>query len=1009
MSRQFPHAAEVSATRPGRCGPDALPGRRLGRGVAVLAATALLLSWSPSPSGAQQTPDTWTGEHRAVLPSGLAVALDFAPLPGVSASAAPGKLDSGTGTTSPYADGVHGGDPAETFRIAEDRPRADGSWRTLGTLQLSFSRSVRNPRLHVSGLTSLATGKDGSTAGAARLTVTGGSPSVPSLVGRTGWTGWTVGGNSLAPTGDDSATATLDSLGTLELSGTVSTVALRVEQRSTARAGSTAAPEPLRPAYTVTLDEELSTAPQGYGNASHLLSDLFLGQDAAGAVLGRLAAAQPESPHPLVPAAVPGVREPAALDRLARPMVEVGGGTRQHSPWANPAPPALQPGRSEYQGTDPTVSFPAVAAIGRYYSVTVPVSPGSGPATLAGWIDFDHSGGFDATERVQAEVPAGSSSATLEWTVPDNAAAGETWARLRLARDSSQLVGASGFADSGEVLDQRVQLAVGAARPEITGPVSGAVVADSRPEIRGEGAVQGATVEVVEGSGALCRVRVGADGAWSCRPDAPLAQGPHSLVPVETTKGGVVLRGEAARLTVKTDPPAAPALTLPEYTNDPGLMLTGTADPGSTVSVTDGSTAPGVVRVAGELCSTAVAPDRSWNCLPVENLADGRHQLTAAAVDAAGNRTAGKPVVLVVDTVAPDKPVLTTPAAGDTLPNARPGLAGRAEAGAAVTVTATARGGAPGAPVPVCGVRAGTDGSWNCTPARDLPAGDQALTVTATDRAGNSTAADAVNVHVPQPAAASPAPAASPTPSPTPTPTPTPAATPASSLPPTPAATGAPSVAPAATPPSEVPALLPIVVPPLSTPPVAPPVAPSPSVIPGVSVSVIPEVSPSPVPSVAPAVPAVPSTLVASPSAASPAPASASAASSAPASAVAATPAAVSPPAAPSASAASASASAPSGAGSSAAPSAPGKAAAPGAAPARSGQAPDPAVPAAASSEESRVLAAPPVDTVAEAAAAHRSAVDAWRATGCGVLLLLAAITLATRRVLSRGPGKRRR
>ncbi|MDH6576284.1 Ig-like domain-containing protein [Kitasatospora sp. MAP5-34] len=935
MSRQFPHATEVSVIRPGRCGHNALSGRRLGGGAAALAVTALLLGWNPPPADAQQTPDTWTGQHRAVLPSGLTVTVEFAPLPGVTASSVPGKLGSGAGGASSYADGLHGGDPAETFRIAEDRLHADGSWRTMGTLQISFSRPVRNPRLHVSGLTSLATGKDGSTATSARLTVTGGSPSVPSLVGRTDWTGWTVGGNSLAPAGDDTADGTVNGLGTLELAGTVSTVDLRVEQRSTARAGSTTAPEPLSQAYTVTLDEGLSTAPQGYGNASHLLSDLFLGQDAAGgAVLARTVAAQPKSLHPLVPAAVPGIREPAELDRLARPMVELDHASRQRSPWSNPVPPALQPGRGEYQGADPTVTFPTVAAIGRYYSLTVPVNPGSGPATLAGWIDFDHSGGFDATERVQTEVLPGSSSATLEWTVPDSAATGQTWARLRLARDSSQLVGASGFADSGEVLDQRVQLTVGAARPEISGPVSGAVVADSRPEIRGEGAVQGATVEIVEGSGTLCRTRVGSDGTWSCRPDAPLGQGAHSLVPVETTRGGVVLRGEAVRLTVKSDPPAAPTFTLPEYTNDPGLLIGGTADPGSTVSVTDAVTAPGADRVGGELCSTAVADDRSWYCLPVENLADGNHQLTATAVDAAGNRTASKPVLLVVDTVAPDKPVLSTPSAGDILPTARPRLTGSAEAGSTVTVTATAHGGAS---VLLCSVRAATDGTWSCTPAQDLPDGDQALTVTATDRAGNATAADAVNVHVPKATApAAPAPSSSPTPiPPSPPATPAPAATPAASVPvpAAPAPVGAPSVAPA------VPAASP------TQPTVHPPASPS--------ASLSPAAPPSP-----------------------PSPASS-----------------------PSASIVASGASVPS------------KAAA---APSHSADAPDPAVPIAASASttaqasDSRVLAAPPVDTAAETAA-QRSAMDGWRAAGCGVLLLLAAITLATRRVLGRGPGRRRR
>ncbi|MFD0571278.1 Ig-like domain-containing protein [Kitasatospora gansuensis] len=624
-----------------------------------------------------------------------------------------------------------------------ERPLTDGSWRTLGTLQLSFSRAVRNPRLHLSGLAALATGKGGSTGTASRLTVTGGSPSAPSLVARTDWAGWTVGDNALTPTGTGATDGTTPGSGTLELSGTVSTVTFRVEQRSTARDGSTTAPESPAQAYTVTLDEGVGTAPQGYGNVSHLVSDVFLGRTASGAAGVRPTVAA-TSAQRLLPPGGSAPQEPAELRERDQPMVELDGGASRRSPWANPAPPELQPGRGEYQGADPTVPFPAEAAIGRYYDLTVPVSPGPGPATLAGWIDFDHNGRFDATERVQSEVLVGAKSAQLEWTVPGNAAAGETWARLRIARNSAQLVTPGGYADSGEVTDQRIKLTVGAARPEITGPVSGAVVADARPEIRGEAGVQGATVAIMAGDTTLCRSTVAKDGRWSCRPDTPLPAGAHTLTPVETTKGGVVLRGEEIRITVKTDPPAAPVLTLPEYTNDPGLLLTGTGDPGSTVSVVDAANAPGAGRIAGELCSTAVAADRSWSCLPVENLADGKHQLTASATDGAGNRTAGKPVPLTVDTVAPPRPVLGSPAAGAELTSARPRLTGRAEPGS--TVTVTTRGGTAGERVVLCTAVTGVDGAWSCTPARDLTAGEQSLVVTATDRAGNATSADAVTV-----------------------------------------------------------------------------------------------------------------------------------------------------------------------------------------------------------------------------------------------------------------------
>ncbi|GAA5004423.1 hypothetical protein GCM10025734_42700 [Kitasatospora paranensis] len=641
------------------------------RAPAAAVVAALLLGWAAGPVQAQQSPAAWSPQRRAVLPSGLAVQLDFAPLPGIESAAAPGALG-GSGANQPYADGMRPGDPAETFRIGGTRPAADGSWRELGSLRIGFSRPVRNPRLHVSGLMARTAGTSGTTVTAARLSLTGATPAAPVLVGRTAWTGWTVDGNTLAPPADPAADTAADGAGTLEFTGTVSTVTLRMEQRSTARNGSTAPAPALPAAFTVTLDESLGSAPAGYGNASHLLSDLALGRHAIDpstrAGLPGTATARPLVSGPADPGPDGGGADGDAVGAVdVRPLVEAV--PRAPGPWAAPSRPRSGPGRGEYQGADPTLSFPSEAAAGRAYGLDVPVSPGPGPAVLAGWVDFDRNGQFDPTERVQAEVPAGASSAHLEWTVPERGAvAGETWARLRIARDAAQLVSSGGFADSGEVLDQRIGLAAGSARPEITAPATGTATADVRPPVTGAGGVPGATVAVVEDGAEHCRDQAGQDGGWSCRPDRPLADGPHTLTPVETTAAGTVLSGEPVRLTVKTVPPTAPVLTLPEFTNDPALLMTGVGEPGSTVSVAE---PPGSGRVAGELCSTGVGADGAWSCLPVENLADGTHRLTATAVDAAGNRTAGRAVPLTVDTAPPAPPVLVSPREGRASPSAR--------------------------------------------------------------------------------------------------------------------------------------------------------------------------------------------------------------------------------------------------------------------------------------------------------------------------------------------------
>ncbi|MFD0571277.1 hypothetical protein ACFQ0T_21365 [Kitasatospora gansuensis] len=53
--------------------------------MAAITAAGLLVGWNSTLLGpaaeAQQTPDSWTAERRAVLPSGLGIQFDFAPSP----------------------------------------------------------------------------------------------------------------------------------------------------------------------------------------------------------------------------------------------------------------------------------------------------------------------------------------------------------------------------------------------------------------------------------------------------------------------------------------------------------------------------------------------------------------------------------------------------------------------------------------------------------------------------------------------------------------------------------------------------------------------------------------------------------------------------------------------------------------------------------------------------------------------------------------------------------------
>jgi uncharacterized repeat protein (TIGR01451 family)/fimbrial isopeptide formation D2 family protein len=93
------------------------------------------------------------------------------------------------------------------------------------------------------------------------------------------------------------------------------------------------------------------------------------------------------------------------------------------------------------------------------------------PATIAGWIDFNKNGTFDAGERAQVTVPANTNTATpftLSWSgIPAIPAGFSSLARFRIASDATQVANPTGAASDGEVEDYAVPIKqpVGCATP----------------------------------------------------------------------------------------------------------------------------------------------------------------------------------------------------------------------------------------------------------------------------------------------------------------------------------------------------------------------------------------------------------------------------------------------------------------------------------------------------------------------------------------------------------------
>jgi uncharacterized repeat protein (TIGR01451 family) len=117
--------------------------------------------------------------------------------------------------------------------------------------------------------------------------------------------------------------------------------------------------------------------------------------------------------------------------------------------------------------------------------------------------------------------------------------------------------------------------------------------------------------------------------------------------------------------------------------------------------------------------------------LGYSGLADGPHQLSVRAVDAAGNfDPTPAQHAWTIDSTSPAAPSVSIPADGQIFATSTPVFSGTAEPGAQVTVSA---GGS------VLGVAtAASDGSWSFTVPAPLPEGASLVEIVATDAAGNS-------------------------------------------------------------------------------------------------------------------------------------------------------------------------------------------------------------------------------------------------------------------------------
>lgn len=155
--------------------------------------------------------------------------------------------------------------------------------------------------------------------------------------------------------------------------------------------------------------------------------------------------------------------------------------------------------------------------------------------------------------------------------------------------------------------------------------------------------------------------------------------------------------------------------------------ITGTAEPGSTITLTD--------SLGTVIGTTTADASGTWSFIPTVALADGSTTITATATDPAGNTSTTATTTFIIDTTAPASPGLTR-IGGDSsaaylTTDTTPDIIGTATPGDTITIT-------DGLGTLIGTAIVDASGIWTITPATAFPEGSTPLVIRATDPAGNT-------------------------------------------------------------------------------------------------------------------------------------------------------------------------------------------------------------------------------------------------------------------------------
>ncbi|MCL2898747.1 BapA/Bap/LapF family large adhesin [Brenneria tiliae] len=377
-------------------------------------------------------------------------------------------------------------------------------------------------------------------------------------------------------------------------------------------------------------------------------------------------------------------------------------------------------------GDDGSFTVPLLPALTNGEAITVVASDAAGNAsTIVTAVAPDTTApSTPADLLVAADGSAVSGTAEAGSTLKITDAAGSELGSTTVGDDGHFTVQLSPALTNGEAINVVASDAAGNASaavttvaPDTTAPSTPAdllVTADGTA-VSGS-AEAGSTVTITDAAGnVLSNVTVGDDGHFTVPLSPAQTNGEAISVVVSDAAGNA---SAAAGVTAPdTTAPAAPADLL--VTED-GASVSGTAEVGSTVKITDAA--------GNELGSATVGNDGRFT-VPLSPALTNGEAINVVASDAAGNASTAA-TATAPDATAPEAPEAYISDDGTT-------VNGTAEAGSTVTVT-----------LPDNSTQTATaaeNGTWSITLPQGLTAGEQ-LAVTATDGAGNTSSAAQVTV-----------------------------------------------------------------------------------------------------------------------------------------------------------------------------------------------------------------------------------------------------------------------